>query len=587
LSQNLPDYEEEIKQHLNKLKNNKACGHDGMVGEFFKYAPPEIIPTLNVLFNSILDRGEWPEKWATGLISPVHKKNSLNLPDNYRKITVMPVIGKLFESILNARLSYKNMALDIDDPHQFGFKQGCRTTDNIFVLYSMVMKQKKLKKPLWLCFVDFTKAFDYVNRLALYHKLIKQGVNGKILKLIIDMYCKAKCKVKWNGSIGTNEIGSEFGVLQGGMMSPKLFTEYLTDLGEFLDKNQGVKLGSKSISYLLYADDMVLCSDTPMGLQKLIDGLYDFCKKWHLIVSLAKTNIMALGNKGQNKLQNKFNFGEEQIEMTEQYNYLGVIFSSRGSLFKKNTQNLVVKAKSAEFALASHIKTTVGYLQPQLALKMFDVQISPIIEYGSEIWYNNKEIAELEKVHLGHIKHILKVKSSTSTPPLYAELGRFPVSLKMKMRLVNFWSRIVAYDDNTIVKQAYLSLLEMHNSNQNNWCNIVKEILSEANLECNFLNQAISTSELLKLKEEIHRNFMVKCMKDIQDSDKYPKLRTFKLFKNEFKLENYLTAHTNINYTLSLTRFRISSHNLAIETGRYTRPKTPIEDRKCIHCSEN
>ena len=79
--------EEEIKEHLEKLKNNKACGDDGLVGEFLKYAPHEVIPYLSFLFNSILDKGEWPEKWATGLISPVHKNNSVNLPDNYRKIT--------------------------------------------------------------------------------------------------------------------------------------------------------------------------------------------------------------------------------------------------------------------------------------------------------------------------------------------------------------------------------------------------------------------------------------------------------------------------------------------------------------------
>ena len=577
--------EDEIRHHLSKLKNKKASGYDGFVGEFFKCAPSQMVPILNILFNSIFEKGEWPEKWATGLISPVHKKNSINSPDNYRKITVMPVIGKVLESILNARLAFKNIALELDDPCQFGFKQGCRTTDNIFILQSLLENQTRSRQSLWVCFVDFTKAFDYVNRIALYHKLVKQGVNGKLLRLIIDLYDKAKCKVKWKGSIG-NQIESEYGVLQGGMMSPKLFTEYLGDLGEFLDENQGVQLGSNVITHLLYADDMVLCSKTPTGLQKLIDGLYEFCRKWHLIVSLSKTNVMVLGNKKQHG-EHQFKFGDEHIAMTEQYNYLGVILSSKGKIFKNNTSNLSVKAKNAEFALGSFVKTTVGHLQPQLAMKMFDVQISPILEYGSEVWFKNKDIVELEKIHLNHMKQVLKVKTSTATPPLYAELGRFPLSLKMKMRLINYWKRILEYDDTNIVKQAYLQLLELYNSNQKNWCDVVREILKEARLEQCWHNQTMNRTTLAQCKEALHQNFMNKCMNDINDSEKYTKLRTYKLFKKEFCLENYLTLHDNINNVINIFRFRSSSHNLAIETGRYTRPKTPIDDRKCIHCNLN
>ena len=83
----------------------------------------------------------------------------------------------------------------------------------------------------------------------------------------------------------------------------------------------------------------------------------------------------------------------------------------------------------------------------------------------------------------------------------------------------------------------------------------------------------------------MHSNFMSKTMTSINDSTANPKLRTFKLFKNEFKLEQYLSQSQNIMHTQALARFRISSHNLHIETGRYTQPKTPPEQRKCIYCN--
>ncbi len=161
------------------------------------------------MYNCIFDRGEWPTKWNEGFISPVYKKHSINVTDNYRKITVMPVHGKVLESILNARLIFRNIPLEMDDPLQFGFKANARTSDNLFILQSPINRQKFKNKPLYACFVDFTKAFDYFNRHALYYKLVKRGFKGKMLNLVCDMYKKAKCQVKWKG----DEIDSKYGVL--------------------------------------------------------------------------------------------------------------------------------------------------------------------------------------------------------------------------------------------------------------------------------------------------------------------------------------------------------------------------------------
>jgi hypothetical protein len=193
---NSPITLEEIEVHLKKLKNQKAAGADGLSGEFLKYVSDDIGPTLYSLFNSIFERGEWPTKWAEGIIHPVHKKASINVPDNYRKITVMPVMGKVLESILNSRLVFRNLTLEMDDPLQFGFKADARTSDNLFILQSIINRQKFKNKPVYVCFVDFTKAFDYVSRYPLYYKLIKLGIKGKLLNLVCDMYKKAKCKME-------------------------------------------------------------------------------------------------------------------------------------------------------------------------------------------------------------------------------------------------------------------------------------------------------------------------------------------------------------------------------------------------------
>ena len=344
---------DEIKIHLKKLKSNKAAGSDHIVGEFLKHGTDDIVNALYILYNKIFDDGTWPKSWAIGLISPVHKKESINKTDNYRKVTVMPVIGKVLESILNARLTFKNSVNNSEDPYQFGFKQDCQTQDNVFILYSTIMRQKFKNKPLYVCFVDFTKAFDYINRAALYYKLIKRGVSGKMLRLIQDMYNKASCRVKWKGEVGTKTIESEFGVIQGGMLSPKLFTEFLTDVKDYLNAENGVIIDKSLMSYILYADDMALVSDNAEGLQKLLDGLFSYCSKWHLIVSLAKTNIVIFGKHDAPK---EFKFGSEKIKIADKYNYLGNILSNSKNIFNNNKINLIEKAQRATFSLNSYIQ---------------------------------------------------------------------------------------------------------------------------------------------------------------------------------------------------------------------------------------
>jgi exonuclease III len=575
---------EEIMYHVEKLKNNKASGVDGICCEFLKYASKELSDILFCLYNYIFEKGDWPTIWSEGLINPVYKKGSINVTDNYRKITVMPAAGKVLESILNYRLTFRNVALNTDDPCQFGFKKNSLTTDNIFILNSLIQKQRYKKKPVYVCFMDFTKAFDYVDRAALYYKLIKRGIKGKLLNLICNMYSKAKCRVKWKNKVG-EKIDSEYGVLQGGMLSPKLFTEFLYDLQNYLHKESGVYIDTDLLTYILFADDLILCSETPEGLQKLIDGLYKFCSKWHLIVSLTKTNIVIFGARVKNH-DHIFKYNNQIIEITKEYKYVGTIFTSNAKdIFKKNYPNLCNKAEKAIFALNAYVKNSVGHLQPSLAFKSFDSQISPILEYASEIWYRGKQTDCIEKVHLNYLKNKLHVKPSTATNAIYAECGRFPLVIKQKVQVIKYWQRILSMSNEYIVRKAYNSLYESHQRGQVNWSTHIRDILVENNLALNWEEQTIDNCTLNILKENLYKSFMNTSMMDIHDSDKFPKLRTFKQFKNEFKFENYLNTTKNINHALALCRFRISSHNLRIETGRYTRPKTPPELRTCLHCS--
>lgn len=193
-----------------------------------------------------------------------------------------------------------------------------------FIINALIEKQKALGKLLYVCFIDFTKAFDFINRNALYYKLRERGVTDNMLGTIKSMFDSAKCVVKWNNNL-SGPIDSKYGVLQGGMFSPKLFTKFLEDFSTYLNDAHGIVVDKMIIMYMFFADDLILVSETEKGLQEQINNMSRYTSIWHLIVSLVKTKIVIF-NSRQVNVQDSFYYGTERIGIVHEYKYLGVYF---------------------------------------------------------------------------------------------------------------------------------------------------------------------------------------------------------------------------------------------------------------------
>ncbi len=129
--------------------------------------------------------------------------------------------------------------------------------------------------------------------------------------------------------------------------------------------------------------------------------------------------------------------------------------------------------------------------------------------------------------------------------------------------------------ENHILKYTYRSQLELSRLGLKNWCNYIEDILIATYLQYVWDNQVIDVNIFAFVKEKLQRDFMNTTLENIHNSHLYPKLRTYQLFKHEYKLEMYLTHLKDLHYIKALTRFRISSHNLRIKTGRYERERLP------------
>ena len=131
--------------------------------------------------------------WPWESLKPFIKTND---PDNYRAITLVSSLGKLFTSILNSRLNNFSDETDLVTKSQAGFRAGYSTQDNIFILYSLITLYLSKKKKLFCCFIDFKKAFDTIWRAGLWQKLINSNIHGKIFKIIFSFYDNIKSCVK-------------------------------------------------------------------------------------------------------------------------------------------------------------------------------------------------------------------------------------------------------------------------------------------------------------------------------------------------------------------------------------------------------
>ena len=147
----------EIRKGVKSLKCGKSSGPDLLLNEFLKYGINSLIEYMHILFNKIFDTGIFPDAWGEGYIVPLHKKGSIENVENYRGITLLSVIGKLFTNILNTRLNDWAENYQVYVEAQAGFRKGMGTLDNIFVMQRLISHCLNNNKKLYSAFIDFKK----------------------------------------------------------------------------------------------------------------------------------------------------------------------------------------------------------------------------------------------------------------------------------------------------------------------------------------------------------------------------------------------------------------------------------------------
>ena len=494
----------------------------------------------------------------------------------------MSCVSKVFTKILNNRLT--NWAEDNDKMYevQGGFTKGKITIDQIFVFQSLVSKYLSKKRGrFYTVFVDFAKAFDSVPHLHLFYSLIQEGLHGRTICLLQDMYQKLNSCIQTSSGCITESFPCSKGTRQGCMLSPLMFIFYINELIKQSEANQckGIYVDEKhqNVSMLLYADDVVLMADNIGHLQHSLDNLASFCNKWGLTVNMEKTNFMAFRNGGIVKKNERVYLNGENVKSTPYYKYLGIVMSTRLSWSPAQKTLAEQAEKSINCIRRLNFDCDFSF---STGKEIFDKCTLPVITYGSEIWGSSVN-SSIENVMIKYCRMQLGVGSKAPGPSALGECGRHSVYVYCYIRCIKYWLKILALPNDSIVKSCYLMMRNYCNNGRTNWASEVKKLLYRYGFGYAWDNQE-------NLENDV---FLDEFKTRVFDNDKQvwsasmsnmPKLRTLVLFKSNLSVENYLLLHIPRRLRVALAKFRVGNHDLEIEKGRYV--KVPVDERFCKLC---
>ena len=411
--QNAPISVDEVRKALNQMKSRKAPGSDEITADILKAGGEPVIQWLFKFFTDVWENEQAVTEWnMTTLIKLYKNKGDRKICDNYRGIALLNITSKMFSRIILNRIQdLINCQLS---EIQSGFRPNRSTMDQIFTLKMTMEKRREFNKPLFMCFIDITKAYDSINRELLWKVCLNYGVTPKLVNLLKLLYKNSIAKVKINGAL-SDSFEMNTGVMQGGIPSPLLFNI----LFDFIMKQvineaavSGVKFcyGSndffhgKNEAYdefhilaLLYADDLVITCECISDLEKFIGCFERVTQQYGLTMNTKKTCIMSLKQLKENQHRKvllgqdvnydndiNINIRNQKIEVAETFTYLGCTITKDQ---QHDTEISIRLTKAANaFNMLRHTIWHRKSVSITARLRIFRACVLPVLLYGSETW---------------------------------------------------------------------------------------------------------------------------------------------------------------------------------------------------------
>ena len=392
-----------------------------------------------MMMNTILHSAEIPQQWREGNLKRLYKgKGVKGKCSNERGITLASNVGKMFERLINNRMSPKVKMTDA----QAGGIKGRATVDHILILKELANITKQGKKSLTLVYLDVTKAYDKAWLDAIMYVLYERGLNTKLWKLVKELNSNLLTTIQTQHG-PTRKINITDSIRQGGVLSVTMYALMMDETNKALEQTDlGIRIPHSNtiVPCLLWMDDVVLAETETKRSQEQLDITNDTSLKFHVEYGMAKTKYLRTGKL---KTPITLNLGTQTIEETEKYTYLGEINNRKMNMSNQITaiigkveaayQTLIAVAEDREFKK----------IRMQAVWTLTQTCIIPIITYASETWHLSKqEKKKLNQILDKTIRRILMTPESTPREALYIETGLLDIETLAESKRLNMKARL-------------------------------------------------------------------------------------------------------------------------------------------------
>ncbi|KAG1686094.1 Retrovirus-related Pol polyprotein from type-1 retrotransposable element R2 [Nymphon striatum] len=308
---------------------------------------------LHKVFNEIYETGVLPEDLTKSIFITLPKQPG--------------AIDFVIERIRNKLLP------EISEV-QYGYRKDKSTINAILVLRMLGERAIEHQQDVFICFIDYSKAFDKVQHTTLIKLLEQINIDDKDLRIIKNLYWNQTAAVKVGDELSEWK-SIKRGVRQGCVMSPDLFNLYSEHILRQLEDLPGISLGGNNINNIRFADDTALIAASEKKLQALLDKVVECSDKMGLTINVKKTKSMTISKK-QQPPNCKLTIGQKSIEQKDKFNYLGNFLTADGKS-KTAIRTRIAMAKN-KFQSMKQILTNRN-LSNQLKIRLLKCYIWPVL----------------------------------------------------------------------------------------------------------------------------------------------------------------------------------------------------------------
>ena len=395
---------EEIVKVVKKSKKGKSPGNDKITIEMIEGSGDFGMQKITELTNKIYNTGFIPEEMYKSIFIAIPKKPGAVECNLHRTISLMSQITKIILKVILNRIKQK-LKPEIAE-EQYGFIEGKGTRNAVFIMRMISERAIEVQKNVYMCFIDYEKAFDKVRHPELVKILRNLNLDGKDIRLITNLYWDQLAAVNIENNL-SSWIEIKRGVRQGCVLSPELFAIY----GEIILRSiigiEGIRIGGVNINNIRYADDTVIIADSADKLQELLNIVNRESEKMGLKINKKKTEVV-VASKSAEPVNCIVKINNEEIKQSNSFVYLGSLITRDGRSNQEVEKRIVI-AKGAFQKMRSLLgNNRINSLTRVRALKTY---VWSTLTYGSESWTLSRElINRLNAAEMWFYRRMLRIR---------------------------------------------------------------------------------------------------------------------------------------------------------------------------------